>query len=347
MLLWKRACLFLRAQYCKHLGGVGSSPPFACGSPVQALVSSCARAEGGLVTVLGTWHDALLQGSSDSPAASSFSIVKKPAPEEVHIVISWLRAVYTLTENCSVIAESQRHQRSPLCPLSSSWTGCTPTRCTSGCPFSSIQNCSAWSIPGTILNTWEILGKEHLGESSKQGKRPVCESSLSGGAWEKLAAGQPLIWALEIIHSFTQTKIKRMCTKWYAQAWRTVSALHCFLLVFVKLLSQMTLLFFSLVDIMSYSHTKVWCKSLAIFVITVFAKSIACDMWPIVKFLHFPVFANCQCVVSSTITPTLASNYHRRQCVMLQLGPDPVSIWFSGQTKPKQKSPKNPTHLGQ
>lgn len=272
---------------------------------------------------------------------------KKPAPEEVHVVISWWRAVYTLTENRSVIAESQRHRRSPLCPLSSSWTGCTPTRCTSGCPFSSIQNCSAWSIPGTILNTWEILGKEHLGESSKQGKWPVCESSLSGGAWENLAVGQPLIWALEIIHSFTQTKIKCMCTKWYTQAWRTVSAVHCFLLVFVKLLSQKTLLFFSLVDIMSYSHTKVWCKSLAIFVITVFAKSIACDMWPIVKFLHFPVFANCQCVVSSIITPTLASNYHRRQCVMLQLGPDPVSIWFSGQTKPKQKSPKNPTHLGQ
>lgn len=108
----------------------------------------------------------------------------------------------------------------------------------------------------------------------------------------------------------------------------------------------MTLLF-SVVDVMSYSHTKMWCKSLAKFIITVFAKSIACDMWPIVKFLHFPVFTNCQCVVSSIITPTLASNYHRGQCVMLQLGPDPVSIWFSGKTKPNQKSPKNPTHLGQ
>lgn len=81
-----------------------------------------------------------------------FTSWKKPALMEMHIVISWLGAVQKLTKNCSVVSESQRHQHSPLCPLNFSWTGCTPTPCTSGCPFSSIQNCSAWSIPGTILN---------------------------------------------------------------------------------------------------------------------------------------------------------------------------------------------------
>ena len=86
---------------------------------------------------------------------------------------------------------------------------------------------------------------------------------------------------------------------------------------------------------MSYSHNKVCCKNLAKFIITVFAKSIACDLWSIVKFLRFPVFANCWCVVSSVIMPTLASNYHRRQCVVLQWSPDPVSIWFSGKIKLK------------
>lgn len=47
---------------------------------MQALASSCARAEGDLVTVLGTQHDALLQGSFDSPAAPSFSIVEETSP---------------------------------------------------------------------------------------------------------------------------------------------------------------------------------------------------------------------------------------------------------------------------
>lgn len=171
MLLWNRTCLFLSpANSCKR-----ENPMVAL---VQVLRSP--SVESGLVAILGKWRGTAAR-FFQQPCHTSISCPGRIQPQGTDID----QEPCTLTNNCSVVSESQKHRHSPLCPLNSSWTGCTLTPCTSGCLFSSIPNYSAWNIPGTILNMWEILGKEHLGEFSKQGKTSLCESSPYGGTWKK------------------------------------------------------------------------------------------------------------------------------------------------------------------
>lgn len=86
----------------------------ACGSPVPALANRCAKAED------VWWLFCRRTMTSCCEAHSTLPLRKKIAPQEMQIVISWLRAVHTLTKNWSVVSESQRHQHSPLCPLNSS-----------------------------------------------------------------------------------------------------------------------------------------------------------------------------------------------------------------------------------
>lgn len=230
---------------------------------------------------------------------------KKPSLE-VQMLISWSGAVHTLTSNCSVVSESQKHRRSPLCHPNSSWIGCTPTPCTSGCPFSLIRNCSAWSTPGTILNMWEILGKEHSGESSKQGKQPMCESSLSGGIWEKSAFGHPFVWTQKSFFHLVKPKLVEGPNS-LTEAWIIVCLVHCFLLIPVKPLSRVSLLFFSLNSLLILfslkreEHTKIWRDSLAKFIIPIFFSSKEYCMWHVTycEMLAFP--SMCKLSVCSVL----------------------------------------------